>query len=203
MHRDQKSFIKPVFAALALASVSACATGGYGPSVFDSASVADSKTLSSVDRVYVAPVGFDLEPFVRSSSLAGRNGDGQRPVSDRDLEALAKRFQADMTRALEAKGLTVIDAAQPGAATVSAVLTRVDSSRPSFADLSDNPGLSAQSLYSGGGAVTITVDVDGSTVATFSDSERESISNRPPAVGIWEDLYRDFDVWAAGLAGAF
>ena len=192
--------IRSLAAALAAGALVACATPSI--STFDSAEISDASALSSVQSVYVAPVTFELEKFV--SSVGPRTGaGGQRPVSDKDLETLAADLRDDIQKALAKSGLTVVDEPTPGAATVSAVLTKVASSRPSFAELSDEPSLSAQSIYAGGGDVRITITSGDDTLAVLTDSESSSLGDGQPRVGIWSDLKSEFRRWANGVAAAF
>lgn len=188
-----------LIAATALAAaLSACATTD-GFSVFDETSVSNEAALNASGGVFVAPVTFDLEPFVRS--IGPNTGTRrQRSVSDRDLENLAENFRDDIVRALDNSGVQVLDEASSDGLVVEPVLTRVSSTRPSFAELSDNPALSAQSIYAGGGAVRVVFKRDGDEVAVFEDTEITTLGDGRPRVGIWSDLNREFDRWARGIA---
>lgn len=191
--------LRSLAAALAAGALVACATPSI--STFDSAEISDAGALSAIDSVYVAPVTFELEKFV--SSVGPRTSSGQRPVSDRDLQSLSEDFRSDIQAALTKAGLEVLDAPADGAATVSAVLTKVASSRPSFAELADEPSLSASSVYAGGGAVRITIASGAETLAVLTDSEMSSLGDGQPRVGVWSDLNSEFRRWANGVAAAF
>jgi len=190
--------LKPIFAAVA-AALAGCVSAGVN--VFDQADV-NAGALEGVRSAYVAPVEVRLDAFV-PRTLARTSRDGQRRVSEADQARLADDLKTEIERALAARGVALLDAPADGAASVRAVLTEANSSRPSFGELSGDPSLSAQSVYAGGGAVEIVVEIDGETVASFADENRTTLGDEVPRVGIWQDLERDFERWAAGLASIF
>lgn len=176
------------------AALAFCALAPMPAFAFDSKNISSTTTLSSFESVYIAPVAVALEePGPRPGYLGG-----ERAVSDKDAARKAADFQEDLS---DEFGDSFKLASGPGSGvlTIAATLTRLEASRPTIEDLREQPGLSMQSRYAGGGAVTVVFSEAGATLAEVSDSYTETLDNHRFQAGIWEDTDRAFSGWARQL----
>lgn len=163
-------------------------------SAFDSKSISSSAKLSSFESVYIAPVGIALEeprPSPRSLS-------GERPVSEKDAALKAEDFHEDLVDEF-GDAFTLASGPGAGVLTIEATLTRLEASRPTIADLREQPGLSMESRYAGGASVAVAFSENGAPLGEVSDSYTETLDNHRFQAGVWEDTDRAFSSWARRL----
>jgi hypothetical protein len=162
---------------------------------FDSASISADRELSSFESVYIPPVKVALDHRVGSGpSYIG----GDRPVREEDAADKAADFHEDLVDAFgdsfslaSGSGLNVL--------TVEATLTRLQSSRPTMADLQEEPGLSMQSRYAGGASMRVVFSENGSPLAEVGDGYTESLDRHRFEAGMWDDANRAFSMWSRQL----
>lgn len=161
---------------------------------FDSKSVSPAAKLSSFESVYIAPVGVALEEARPSPAYSG----GERPVSDNDAARKAADFHDELVDEFS-DALSIAPGPGAGILTVEATITRLEANRPTIADLREQPGLSMESRYAGGAAVTVVFSEAGAPLAEVSDSYTETLDNHRIQAGIWSDADRAFSSWARRL----
>lgn len=162
---------------------------------FDALELARPDAFAGVTRVHVADATTELP---QPKGRFDRSGDEPRAVRDTDAAAQAAELTDDLRRGFERK-FDVVDAPGPGVLVVKPTLTRLASSRPTLADFDREIGLSFQSVYAGGAAVTVVFERDGQTVATVRDRYDGSFSDGSPRIGVWQDSQRAYSLWARQL----
>ena len=162
---------------------------------FDTVQIASPAALDGVRQVYVADVTTDLP--AAASRFDSRV---PRPVRPRDAEAKADDLAAALQRGLD-REFDAVDAPGPGVLVVKPTLTGLASSRPTLADLMQQPGLSHESVYAGGASVTLVLERDGVVVGTLSDTYQGNLGDGQPRIGIWQDADRAFSRWGRQLPG--
>lgn len=187
-------------------TLAACAapSGDSATTRFDSFQpTAAGISLADFDRVFLVPVtaSSDVEARVDARPL-GRRGSGDvRPLSRDDINSKAEDLEGLLRRELE-EVVALVDRPGPGILTIDVVLTDLQASRPTIAEIGAEPGLSLRSVYAGGAAVEITFREGPSTLATARDGEMFDLVN-DPKVGIWQDADRYFRFLANKVAALF
>jgi hypothetical protein len=176
---------------IATFAVSAPAMAGS----FDSVSVSSSADLSAFTSVYIAPVETALQADTRPFPPYGS---GERPVSADDAEAKALDLYEKLAAAF-GKSYSLASAPGAGVLTVEATLTRLQSNRPTSADLRETPGLSLQSEYAGAAAVSVVFSENGSPLAEVSDEHIGTLNDTRLRAGIWGAADEAFSRWARAL----
>lgn len=171
-----------------------CALAATPAFAFDSKNISSTTKLSSFESVYIAPVAVALE---ESGSRPGHLG-GERAVSDKDAARKAADFQEDLADEFGDE-FTLATGPGSGVLTIAATLTRLEASRPTIEDLREQPGLSLESRYAGGGAVTVVFSAGGATLAEVSDRYTETLDDHRFQAGVWQDTDRAFSSWARQL----
>ncbi len=167
---------------------------------FDSASLSPDANLASYDKVYIAPVKFDASLLQRDRP--SRFGSEPRRVSQKDLNDRADYLERQLAREI-GKTRTLVDAPGSDVLTIETRLSEVQSSAPTMTDYSDEPGLSARSIYAGGAAVSFTMrDSTGAVLASLDDEYQARFNDRPRPTGIWSDANDAFRKWAKNVARA-
>lgn len=162
---------------------------------FDETQVLQPAALAGVQSVYIAPTALALPP---PPARHDTRGSRTRPVTNSDAEAKA----ADLTTTLRrgfGRGFSVVEAPGPGVLVVEPTLTRLEASRPTMADYHREPGLSFESVYAGGAALSVRFLRDGQEVAVLKDRHIGSFSDGMPRIGIWQDTDRAFSMWSRQL----
>ena len=142
-------------------------------------------TLAAPAAAFAAPVS-DMQVTVGPKLAAKAHDYGQR-----DLEYLTKTLQADVERALKAKGEL-----GHGERLIVVIVDAVPN-RPTFAQLSANPSLSMRSV--GVGGATIEAHLGASTI-NYSFWENDIRNER--GSGTWSDAEVAFDGFAHRVADA-
>lgn len=145
---------------------------------------ADEPSLASYEKIYIAPVSIDLP------ERTYRRGD-DRPVSKRDQEDKAEDLETKLTRAFS-EDFAIVSAPGEGVLTIETDIIRLQSSRPTKADLNREPGLSFSSVFTGGATVSFTLSEDGVTLDEIEDSYYGNFNDGSPRTGIWQDADRAF-----------
>lgn len=197
--------IKFLVSAAALALVSACATtdGPTGDVQFDQFElVAANLDFSTYEQVYLAPVtaSDDLKGMIDYRPKGP--SDTKRPISEKDLATKLEDLSEDLTRELDDE-VTLVDAPGAGILTIAVVLDKLESNRPTMADMSAEPGLSMQSVFSGRAAVEITFSEDGTILATAEDGYSPSLNETLPPATVWSTADRYFSRLARKMADLF
>lgn len=163
---------------------------------FDNVETSTDKHLATFEAVYIAPVKAELNLDVRAID---RTGNGDRPISDRDIADKANDLHSMLERAF-ARSFTIVDAPGPGVLTIEATLTDLVSTFPTITDYSRNINLSSNSIYTGGAEVTFLLSEDDQTLTTINDRRFGNLNDGRLRVGIWDDADRTFNTWARRLA---
>ena len=181
--------MRSMISSLALLAVAACASGPTGPeasSRFDSFEAVETNDFTSFDKVYIAMPVPSEELRERTASFSTTILRDERPLSERDLNELLSELQDDLSRAVGQQA-ELVDAPGEGVLTISTVVTKLESNRPTQAELARNPSLSFRSVYAGGAAVVYELSENGRLLATITDSD-----NAPPLntraggpAGVW------------------
>jgi len=181
--------MRSMISSLAVLAVAACASGPTGPeasSRFDSFEVVETNDFTSYDKVYIPrPLPSD-ELRERTESFSTTILRDERPLSKRDLDDMLGELHDDLSRAVGQQA-ELVDAPGEGVLTISTVVTRLESNRPTQAELARNPSLSFKSVYAGGAAVIYQLSENDKVLATITDSD-----NAPPLnsrggapAGVW------------------
>jgi hypothetical protein len=112
----------------------------------------------------------------------------------------ASVLRADLKRKVER---ALVRAGAPQGITVTLTIVNAKPNRPTFAQMSDKPGLSFQSFGIGGAAIEGQVlDADGKVIAALSDRWYETDINQSYGRATWGDANFAFDRFARKLAKA-
>lgn len=188
--------IRPLILMVTLVLAAALPPAMAGP--FDELKVENTAAFANFEKVYIAPVGVELdEENVRRNVRDIRS---DRPVSEKDRTRRAERSHADLTRALS-KHFEIVDAPGADVLTVEATITRIVSTRPTLEDQRVvSIQLSFSSIYAGGGDFKVRL-LQGDTIhAELEDSYRTNLNDGRPRVGIWQDYDRSSRQFARKLA---
>lgn len=188
--------MRSIFSALALVALTACVNGPTGPdaaSRFDRFEAVGTKDFTGYDKVYIpAPVASE-ELQARTEIFSSNLRRDDRPIAQRDIDAKLSDLHDDLKRAVS-KQATLVSAPGEGVLTIITTVTRLESNRPTQAELTRNPALSFQSFSVGAGAVDYELSENGRVLATISDTD-----NAPPLgagndgnQGIWQTVDQFF-----------
>lgn len=173
---------------LALVTLGMTATFATSPkaiaSTFDTLNVVQESNLSAYKKVYIAPVGVELKERFRRNL---RDIGAPRPTDERDQQKRAEDARITFTRAFEKK-YEVVDAPAEDVLTVEAVITRLESTRPTFADYDVTPGLSPSSIYVGGADYHVRLKNGDTLLAELSEKYQTDLNDGLPRNGIWTDF---------------
>lgn len=173
----------------ALALVASCTTTGTDAR-FDSLELVEADILfTNYDRVYLAPVTVSDEVRERIGYRPLGASDRTRPISERDISEKTADIYDDIKDAIDNE-VTLVEAPGPGILMVEVVMTRLESNRPTQADLGANPGLSMSSVYSGAAAAEVTFSEDGQPLAVAEDSYFPSLNDSLPSGPVWSTVDR-------------
>ena len=178
----------------ALAAMALTAGAAFAGS-FDTEKVTTDRSLSSFESVYIAPVQADLNLDVIAYDPRGT---GDRPVDKSDVEERASDFHDALEKAFS-KSYAIASAPGDGVLTVEATLTDLASSRPTLADDKRQSGLSASSVYAGGGAMKAVLSENGVVLAEVNDSFTSTLNDGRARAWIWSDADRAFNQWSRNL----
>ena len=194
--------MRRILAALALASLAACATA-TGPGAADRFDrfEGDAATAAAYTRVFVAPVAVSPEIQARTETRGTRPfRDDERPLGERDI----RRNTAALTDALrrELAGVAeVADAPGPGVLTIALTLTALDANRPTMAEQRANPSLSFQSISVGAAGVSGELREGDRVIARFEDRNLPArITDPTIGAGQWVEADRYYRQLASKLA---
>ena len=179
-------------AAAILLAACASATGPEAAGRFDKFNAVETTDFRSYERVQVlAPVaGPDV-----TKRIDARRGlrSNERVLSQRDVDAQLAGLHQDLIRAI-GREAQIVGQGGEGILTIKTVVTELDANRPTQAELSDNPGLSIQSISTGRAAVEMELSENGRVLATLKD--RDNVSSladlRVQGAGIWTTANRFF-----------
>lgn len=187
-------FFAMLASAMTLGSLQFTSTAAAFYKIFDQVDYSENrKSLSSFNKIYIAPIKTDLPETQRIHSRFKNRID--RGVSERDQQEQAENLRKTLARSL-GKKYELVGEEGPSILTLETTITRLESTRPTFQDLSSRPNLSLGSLYSGGAAVTINFRENGSTLAVISDDYQSNFGDGSPRTGIWSDANLAFNLWA-------
>jgi len=197
---------KPVVRAIALALL--CMTGlsqlPSSAAPFDTVESLSDKSLTSYQKVYIAPVTIQLkERSPKHNTLRRRNSSNrdQRLVSQDTQNLKASELHADLKRSFAEK-FTLVDAPANDVLTVETEITRLIPSRPTLAErregvISVNP---AGSISAGGASYNVVISVADNPIYNIQEKYKSSLSDNIVRVGIWQDTDRSFDQFSKQLA---
>ena len=170
-------------AALGVVAIYPAAPALASPSL-DTVNVSTEADLSSFTKVYIAPVGVELKDRFRRNL---RDVGAPRPVSEKDQ---AKRAEASREYFVSAfsKNYEVVEAPGEGVLTVEPIITRLESTRPTFADYEAQPGLSASSIFAGGADYSVRLKTGETLLTEVSEKYRTDLFDGQPRNGIWTDF---------------
>lgn len=174
-----------------LALAGACAST-TGPAQFDEASITSDSRFAEYQKVYIADVTYDQSIASRSSGLSSaRFGATDRPIRERDLKDKADDLERVLKREI-GKNKKIVGGPGDGVLTVSAKITDLAANQPTMADISEQPSLSQDSIYTGKSSVSITLSENGRTLATLSETYQGNLSENIGRPAIWQDADRGF-----------
>lgn len=176
--------LKPIAAVALAALLGNSFTAQAAP--FDKITVENTVELSSFEKVYIAPVQVELDETTFRRQLR-RSGNTQRPVSESDQARRAEEAHEDLVQAFTKREFTLVDAPGEDVLTVETVLTRLDSTRPTIADFSEQISLSFQSVYAGGADFDIRLSQNDTPIAQIDENVRTFLNDGRPRVGVWQD----------------
>jgi hypothetical protein len=183
------------------AAVAACATptGEMAASRFDTFEMMSSRSLSSYDQVYIAPVTASAELVARVDYRTAGPSDRVRPLGQRDLDGRIAELEDDLRREI---GMVaeLVDAPGPGVLTVAVELTDLDANRPTQAELAQSPGLSMQSVAAGKAAATVIFADGDETLARGMDARIGDLNDVILPAATWSEADRFFDSFAGKVA---
>lgn len=135
----------------------------------------------------------------RGSSRSLNSGfSGNGFYGDRDLNRLAERLETKMNKRLAKRGVTVDENA---ATTLRLVITDAKPNRPTFKQLSKEPGLSSRSYGIGGASIEGQIlSARGETLGDMSYAWYENDIDYAAFGGTWSDAHRAFDKFAKKAA---
>ncbi|GGY44251.1 DUF3313 family protein [Parvularcula lutaonensis] len=199
--------MRMLFLSAAALALAACASGPTGPDAaarFDTFQAIQTNDFRAYDKVQVLkPVpGPDVASRIDARTV-GRRFD-RRPISQQDVDAKMNDLYEDLVRELS-RHAEIVDESGPGIITVRTIVTDLDANRPTMAELTDNPGLSLQSIAAGDAAVRIELIEDGQVLAVITDSDNVNNLGDPRLAGvaIWETADRFFEQVARKLGDLF
>ncbi len=189
------------FCAVALSACVTVDSTGSQIRGFDKASLTPGANLASYETVYIAPV--EIAPsLLNRDRNRSRIGNAPRRVEERDLNKRAAYLQELLIREI-GKTRNIVDAPGPTTLRIETVLSELQSSSPTLADLSDEPGLSTSSEYAGGATATFVLrDGTGQILGSLSDEYQANFNDSFRPAGIWTDANTAFRRWAKNLARA-
>lgn len=195
----KQQMVRTSLAAIALGLLSISAAQAQR---FDSLSKAEGVTLSSFEKVYIAPVSVDLaagEAAFNNDQLNFTRSRLEPPeISESDKEANASELQQDLTRAF-GKKFTLVEEPGEGVLTVDATITHLIASRPTPDRLRANPGLDPLSISAGGASYYIQLKEQDVALVEIADRDQSSLRDRVPRIRIWQDAERSFGEMARNL----
>lgn len=163
---------------------------------------AQTASLISYQKVYVAPVEVSLDPVkfnLNGSRGRGRNNTAQRPVSDADQDLKARDLRQTLSRTL-AKDFELVDAPSPDALTVSARITKLVPSRPTGREQSRAIATQFGGSVSPGGAnYTVEFSNQDTSLHTLQENYRGNLTDAIPRIAIWHDVDESFSRFSKKL----
>ncbi len=188
--------MRNVIIATALFFSSANLTAFAGP--FDKQNVSDVASISKFQKVYIAPIGVELDEKNVRRNIRDIRSD--RPVSDRDRERRAAETYKHMVRAF-GKNYEIVDAPGADVLTVETTITRMISTRPTLEDQrSLNIQIDFSSVYAGGADFKVRLSQGDTTFAEIEDRDQSTLNDGRPRVGIWQDYTRASTRFSSKLA---
>jgi len=118
---------------------------------------------------------------------------------EKALQTLVESLEGKMTRRFTKKGISVSDDAP---VTLRVTLEDARNNRPTFRQLSAQPGLSFSSIAQGGAKMSADlVDQDGTSLGTMTYTYYENDFNSGLiSTGVWQDAHRSFERFARRAA---
>lgn len=135
----------------------------------------------------------------RSNARGLRSGfAGNGFYGDRDLERLTKRLNSKLENRFARKGIEISDTAST---VLRVTIEDAKPNRPTFNQLSNQPGLSFKSIGNGGAELQAELIASGGqSLGTISYKYYENDIRFANQGGIWHDTYRAFDRFARRAA---
>lgn len=135
----------------------------------------------------------------RSHARGLRNGfSGNGFYGERDIERLTQRLASKLEKKFAKKGIQVSDSAST---ILRVTIEDAKPNRPTFNQLSKEPGLSFQSVSNGGAELQAElIEAGGRSLGTMSYSFYETDIRDAQFGGTWSDAHRTFDRFASKAA---
>jgi len=187
--------IRPVLLAAMLASASAFTS--VSAASFDSVEVTTEQGLGSFQKVYIAPVEITLaedEPRLLSERRRTSYVRSQPPVDPEEQARKAQDLHNQLTRRFSS-GFTLVDAPAPDVLTISAEITRMLPSRPTFGQRRRGVGALnfGSSVSAGGVDYTVQMSSGDTSLYNITESYRSNLNDGLPRTGVWQDADRSFN----------
>jgi hypothetical protein len=135
----------------------------------------------------------------RSNARSYNSGfSGNGFYGDRDLERLTKRLQSNLEKKFKKKGIEISDTAST---VLRITIEDAKPNRPTFRQLSKEPGLSYQSFSNGGAELQAElIAAGGESLGTMSYRFYENDIRNAQYGGTWGDAHRAFGRFASKAA---
>lgn len=186
--------LKPLV--LAAFAISATSFASAVASPFDELSYQEAANLSGFEKIYIAPVQVALdETNVRRNVRDIRSN---RPVSERDQARKAEDAYEDLIEAFDRK-FTLVDQPDEDTLIVEAVLTRLESTRPTLADYDIHPQIDFSSVYAGGADFEVRLLQQDTLLVEISERHQTNLNDGRPRLGVWQDADRSMRRMASKL----
>ena len=199
-----RSVLKTVFLASALTLAAPALT--HASEVYK-ATVSPLTTAVNIDIVYSEDMQYRANNLPKSISLRGLGTSrgtssgffGNGYYGEKSLNNLAKSLETKMSKRFAKKGIVISDDAP---VTMRVTITDVKNNRPTFKQISQEPGLSFQSIAIGGAELNAEfIDQDGTLLGSmhYSYFERDFDISRDFS-SVWFDANRGFTLFAKEAA---
>lgn len=187
---------------LALSLVTAaCTTTPADPtSRFDQFDQQSDAALGAFPSVYLAPIAVSEEIQSRIDYRPRAVNDRKRPLGQRDVDQNVTSLTDALTSALEAS-TTFAPAPGQGVLTIAVTLETLSASRPTQAELAATPGLSINSIATGGAGVSIQFKEGETVLATAKDAHSETIDRTTGVGSPWTEAKQFYRRAAQKIAG--